>query len=521
MSRRSIRHYAARQRRVALASLVLLGGCGHSQQVQQQQATLNDELQAARTMLPESDAGLVPNARVYLSNGTVTRRQPGVLHRHIGAPGLRVEEKMSVVSFASQLSEHIGYPIDVAGDVYQPRETSGAQQSGATQATAATDSSEALNPLGELTVRYELPRITYQAAPTEQVGDVLSRIINAYGLSWRHDDDAGRLEIYRYETGVFPLPISASLRQSAMALQDGRATTALQSQQDLRQSILTSVESLLSDEGRAHISQGGVLVVSDAASSVAAIGRYLDQELAQHTRQVVISTRLLVFTDSRAEAYGLNWDAAYNGGHQRVSLTSTPSGILGGVGGDVSIVSPASKFLDSAVNLDALSESSGVAVAYRGDMVTLSGMPVSTNEITSTAYLESVTGNVATNSNVVSATLEPGEIKTGLSLWFDPRVYGNDIFLSMAFSLTSLLDLDEEVSGDNRITTPEFAVRDGAPVVKLASGGAMAVSGFYATIAENDAKGVGHPEFVLAGGSRRSVSETRRAVLVVSARIVE
>ena len=500
---------------------LLLSGCAHQVQVSEQQQSIARDIETSRELSPNDAMGLIPDSGYYLSEGRVAYRQPAILQKRIGAPGLRTLDKASVIEFAAHLSQHLDYPIDLAGDVYQPRESTSGQQQGQTQVTDSTGTAVMMAPLGELTQRYELPRITYDIAPQERVKDTLSRVLNQYGLSWRHDNDTDRLEIYRYESLIYLLPTLNAARASEVDLADGRAKASYQSSQDPRASILAAVETLLSGEGRAQVSDAGLLVVSDLPSNVAHIARYVSAEARQMTRQVVISTRLYTFTDSREDQYGLDWDAVYSGSYSEVTLTGTPSGVIGGVNSAMTIVSPTSQYTGTNLNLDALLRASGISVLYESDLVTLSGYAVPTNTINNTVYLKSVKGGQTSNSDFITTTLEPGEVTTGLSLWYEPKIVDNDIVLGMAFSLTSLLALSEEVSGENRITAPETEVRDGAQVVRLKNGGAIALSGFQVNVAENDDSGVGHPQFKLLGGAHRSAHETRQAVLVVAVRIVE
>ncbi len=512
---------------VALAAVMTLSACTPTHQgAREQHDTVGNQAKDAAQMVPRSDLGLIRSEGYYLGAGTVQAKKPELLQRRVGAPGIHTSVPHTIVEFARIFSEHVGVRIDIAADILQPREGEGSSS----DPIKVVDSTGVAAPMGSpapASDQRELPRLRTSISGNETVEAALTRTVSSHGFGWRYEPNGDYIVIQRYETAVFDLPFPSGTRNAALQLSAGQLTAGMNQSQNPVQSLLEAVKGMLSPEGDVRASESGSLIVNDVPSVVSVIRDFVDTEIKKMKRQVLLQVRLFAFDKSVSENYGLNWNLAYqespgDNPHDLVNLVSLGGiGVTGAQRLGMSIVSPKSRMAGTTVNLDALSRESGVSVAYDNNFLTLSGSAVTASEIRKTAYLKSVSATEGVTSDRVTTTLEPGEVDTGLSLFLQPMVSGDDIVMNLGFSHISLVNLSSEESGESRITTPETSGRDTSQTVRLPNGGAVALTGFYVSSADSNDQGVGSPRFKLLGGSKQSELSNRRAVLVISASIVE
>ncbi|MBY4677953.1 hypothetical protein [Marinobacterium arenosum] len=504
---------------IAVALFVI--GCTPIQKkVHQQHSIVQEDTDATRQHAPQADIGLVREAGLYLGRGQLRADKPLILKRQLGGPGLQAIEPKTVVEFAAQLSAYIEMKVDIAADVYEIRGDSGST----TAVTDSTGSSTAIavSAVTRSTGDQTFPSaVRYRFASSEMVEAVLDSITSQFGLSWRYLDAQKSFEIFRYETAVLDLPIPNTDRDLEMNIDSTVLKTTLKSIDQLRHSILTGVAALATNEAKIELTEAGTLLVSDRPANVSAIRRYIEDERKRIMRQALLKVRLYTYDSSESSELGLDWDAVFNDGETQLNVSGPGTGIVSAISGGIAVINPTSKFAGSRVDFDALAEENGLSVEYANDLLTLSGRAVTLSQARRIAYLKSVTGSSSASSDLVQSTLEPGEIDTGLSLYLHPFVTGDDIVLTLGLTLTSLIDLPSEVSGNNRITTPETANRSTSQVVRLRNGGAMAMTGFHVVTAESTETGVASPAFKALGGNSQAMLERRRAVLVITADIVE
>lgn len=518
----------------ALAAAITLQGCS-GMTAKTHHNDVSQRIEHSNKYLPKNDLGLVRTDGWWLGEGNLVERKPDALTRAVGSPGLRSEEPQTIVEFARAFSEHAGIRIEIDNNVLQPRESTGGGSS--SQPIPIMDSTSFIAPQGpdgnfnphmmgmmmpSGGNQRSLPQLRYSLTPTETIEAALNRVVASHGFGWRYDRTGDRFIIHRYETATFDLPLTDSMRSTSMNLASGETSASISRQQSPAQNLLETVRSLMSSEGEARLSEAGTLLVSDVPSAVSVIREYVDNEIKKMSRQVMIEVRLFTFDQNDKNEYELNWDLVYGGTQEEISMSSMAGmGVTGGRNLLVSAISPTSRWQGTELSIDALAQSGGISVAYENNFLTLSGSVVTASEIHTTAYLKSVSSSEGGMSDRITATLEPGEVDTGLSLYLHPLVTGDDIVLGIGFSHKSLIGMNSEESQDSRITTPETSGRDTSQNVRLKNGGAVALSGFYVTSAEDDRRGVGRPGFRFLGGGFREELEQRRAVLVIQARIVE
>lgn len=498
---------------VGLISPLIIAGCATHQATKEHHENVAQKTVEKGDRLPTNDLGLIRSEGYFLGSGRAQDRASVVLFNPVGSPGLHTDIPMDISMFAKAFSEHIGMPVNVANDVFQSRNsnTSGSNTFQRRDLMGSTQSSGS---------RAQLPELRYSVSGEETIKSALNRVVSQHGFGWRFQEATQSFLIYRYETAVFELPFPKSDRNVAMSLSGGQLSSSMNSSNNTQETVLQVVSGLMSDEGEVHFTETGSMVVSDTPTHIQAVRSFIEQEKTKLSRQALLQVRLFTLDETADADYALNWDVIYNNGH-RVANYGSVTGLPGVNRAAMTVINPDSNFNGSVVSIDALAQDSKVSVAYENNFLTLSGSAVAASETRKTAYLKSVSASEGIISDRITTTLEPGEIDTGLSMYLHPVISGDDIILSLGFSHISLIGLNSEQSGASRITTPETAGRDTTQTVRLNNGGAVALSGFYVSSATSYEKGTGSPGFKLLGGSSERETVQRRAVLVITANIVE
>lgn len=499
-----------------VALFVLTTGCTPMQKAVKLQHYKVDRqaVFAVQKDYPTTMEGVIRKPGLYLGRGDIQSQKPDVLTRQIGGIGMDAIEPKTIVDVAAQLASYIRIPVNVAGDVYQASEESGTSVTDSTGGTAVIGSSN--NPGNHFP-----ETIRYRFSPSETIESILTTVTNQFGLSWVYDEKSKSFEIYRYKTVILHLPVPNTDRTLEMNVDSTVLKATLNSVDKLQESLLSGVKALATDEAKIQLTETGSLLVRDRPASVASIRSYIEKEKRLIQRQTLLKVRLYTYDTNESSDIGVNWEAVFSNGSSRLSLDGSGTSISSANTGSFSILDPTSKLAGTTIDVDALAKENGLSVEYENDLLTLSGRAVTVSQTRRVAYLKKVTGSNSASSDLVQSTLEPGEIDTGLSLYLHPFVHGDDILVTMGFKLTSLVDLPSESSGNNRITTPETANRSTSQVVRLKNGGAMVMAGFRVATAESTETGVATPAFKALGGASKSKLEYRRAVLVITADIVE
>lgn len=374
----------------------------------------------------------------------------------------------------------------------------------------------------------------------------LDTVASRYGASWRFRD--GAVELFLYETRVFSVRSvpGDSTNDAIVAVSSGASgstgssgssstgsgsatsnvnnsqNTQMTSKQSVWKSIEDTVKAMLSDKGRAVVSQPtGTVTVTDTPTVLGRVGTFIDKQNRFLSRQVSFQVNIYSVALREGDEYGLDWKLAYmsingNAGFNMANVTpfqgTGPTNLL------TSILNTATgrlaQFAGTELLVKALSEQGKVTRLTSATLTTLNNKPVPLHVGRDTAYLAKV--STTTTADVgATQSLEPGTVNSGYSMNLLPYLAEDGmVYLQFSLDIRDLLQISEVSSGGNRIQTPEVARRSFLQQVVLRSGETLVLSGFEQSNNTVVNRGAFTPQNILLGGVQNGSGQ--REVLVVT-----
>lgn len=206
-------------------------------------------------------------------------------------------------------------------------------------------------------------------------------------------------------------------------------------------------------------------------------------------------------------------------------LANGGSGTLpsfGPVGTDASghpVYLPNQGFYGSQGVVQALATLGKVSKVVSRSVVTLNGQPATLQSATQTGYLASSSSVAAVNAGVTQSA-QPGSVTTGFTAILTPRVVHGDILLGMDMTLSSLLGITTQTSGNAQIQTPSISVTGFSQSAAIKPGQTLMLTGFRQAGAQSTKNGVGSPDFQALGGGHDASTSEHHLVILVTARLV-
>ncbi|QHE89340.1 PilN family type IVB pilus formation outer membrane protein [Hydrogenophaga sp. BPS33] len=287
--------------------------------------------------------------------------------------------------------------------------------------------------------------------------------------------------------------------------------------------IEDSIKAMLSPDGRLVVTPStGTITVDDTPVVIERLARFVDAQNASLSRQVSINVKVLAVELSDSDQYGINWEAVYQSVNRSVGLTlsSAAEPIIGASSFGMRILSPTSNWNGTEAMVEALSKQGRVSQVTSASLLTINNQPAPIQVGRQTAYLASSTTTLGTGGAGNTTTLQPGQVTTGFSLNTLPHILDDKrLMLQFSGDISSLLGIDQVVSGGSSIQTPEIDTRNFLQRTILNSGETLVVTGFEQLADEGRSAGVGKATNVALGGSVRA-SKTRNVLVVLIQPIV-
>lgn len=281
--------------------------------------------------------------------------------------------------------------------------------------------------------------------------------------------------------------------------------------------IEDSIKAMLSPDGRVVVTPAtGTVTVDDTPPSIERVARFIDDQNAALTRQVVLNVRVLSVELNDSDSYGLNWNAIYSslGNGVDIALSSASGLAPGSPTLSFNIVNTSSRYDGTQAILEALSRQGKVSQITSASIVTINNQPAPIQIGRHRSYLASSTTTIGTGSSGNTTTLQPGTVTTGFSMSVLPHILDNGrLMLQYAGDISSLVGITTVSSGDSSIQTPEVDTRNFLQRVLMRNGETLVLTGFEQTGLSGAKQGVGDASNVVLGGSIRNSSS--RSVLVV------
>ena len=138
----------------------------------------------------------------------------------------------------------------------------------------------------------------------------------------------------------------------------------------------------------------------------------------------------------------------------------------------------------SSTFINALAQQGKVSIDTQPRVVTLNNQVAEIGINTQTTYLASVSTTTTTNVGS-TATLTPGTVTTGFSLYLLPKIQGNNVYLQISSTLASLITLKQYTGNTTGSSSNSSAIY--APIVSskrfnqrsaVPSGDTLVLAGF-------------------------------------------
>lgn len=281
--------------------------------------------------------------------------------------------------------------------------------------------------------------------------------------------------------------------------------------------IEESLKAMTSPEGRMVVTPAtGTITVDDTPVVLEHVAAFIEQQNAALSRQVAINVTVLSVELTDSHQYGINWDVVYRNVNRGLglSLRTAAEVATGASSFGMQIISPTSGWNGTEAMVDALSKQGRVSQVTSASLLTINNQPAPIQVGRQTAYLASSTTTIGIGGAGNTTTLQPGQVTTGFSMNTLPHILDDKrLMLQFSGDISSLLGIDQVVSGDASIQTPEIDTRNFLQRTILNSGETLVVTGFEQFALDGRTAGVGKATNVALGGSVKT--NNNRTVLVV------
>lgn len=268
----------------------------------------------------------------------------------------------------------------------------------------------------------------------------------------------------------------------------------------------------------------GSITVTGTPVQVSAVASWVHGMTRQMGMQVALVVHVYQVTVNNEQNYGFNPSVAFQsvGSQYGMSFSGAPApqpasgtapmslsaGILSG------------PFSGTKVVAQALATLGNITASYSYPNVTLNDQPVSIQSAQNTGYLAETSPSIISNGVATTGGLQPGQVTAGFTALLTPRIIGNNIFLSMNMTISSLIKLQSFSSGGQTIYTPDTDSFSSPQMVKLKSGDTLVLSELKQDTSSTTHNGVGSPYMPILGGGADASTSHQMIVITVSARIL-
>lgn len=490
----------------AIAGLILalsLAGCGHPQGVTREEvegraAELGD-LTKSRivTVLDEP----------YLAARKVPIAKSGEFTSGVFARRVSLNYSGTLAAIAAKASRLVNTPISVdptaatatvAAEGDLDAQLAAALGIGKTSGAARVSATSGLS---------KTARVVYDG-PFKGLLDVLS---NRFGLAWEYGEATGVIfaptAVRTFTIWAAPgdVSFSNSITNASKDNNGGTSGVSVSSSEmdndsaqtnktslnfDVWKDIEAGVTKLLSPAGSVVVNQGaGTVTVRDSAAALARVGKFIETTNETLARQIALSIKVWSLEVSDTADIGLSLSMFFENPDVRVfagSASSLPS--FSGQGGELSAAVVDGKLKDSTSLLKALRSVGHATQVTSGGGVIMNNQPIPIQAVRREAYLASSSTTIGDSRD--TTTLTPGEVTTGFAMTVVPHILeGRRVVLQYTVNLSSLDDITEFASGENKIQLPKVSTRSYSQRMTLKMGQTLVLAGFEQEVADQNTSG--------------------------------
>lgn len=477
---------------------------------------INDVVRKSEKEVPvvtSTSASWLAGAAIQLADPVLPALQQPVLYHPT--------KQVSISDVASWITQEKGLVVDTA-EVKVPGQSS--TQSAVPVAAAG-------QPVGLFYVNYEGP-----------VSGLLDIVANKTS-SWWHVVD-GRVSFYQSETKTFYLPAIARkyVGDSTIASTSSSSGTGSSSQASSgANSISTYTIDFWADVEKTAkaVASGAQVSVNSSSSSITVTGtpsqvrhvqewtRGLADQLSQ---QVAVSVQIYSVKLKNEDNYNWNPSVLFKpasglfninlAGPQSPSVVSGANPLKLGV----SIISNAisgrsTQYNGSQLAFQALSTIGNVIENLNQTVVTLNGQPAPIQIANQQGYLASSATTLTPNVGATT-TLTPGNITTGFTAMFLPRIVNGKVILGVTMTNSTSNGFTTTTSGGSSISSPNIDVNTFQQSVSLTPGDALMLTGLQRDALSASKSGVGKADNYALGGGVDNSTNKQVVAIVITAKIL-
>ena len=404
---------------------------------------------------------------------------------------------------------------------------------------------------GRMPIEDDKPRfrLSYQG-PLDQL---ISRLTSSNGMDWVNE--GGKVRIFKYLTRTFSVAALPGDQDTSSALKsdaspgDGGSgagassggtqvastnfkantsnSTTFRAQVNFWGELTDELATIVGDQGKYSVSSSrGRVTVTATRETINRVENFLVNMNNDLVRQVVFNVKVLNVSYDNSDRFGANVIGNIFGNNIQSLVFSQTKDVgagLNGLGVNIAVVNPTSKYTGTQVILSALSERDDVSTVNSSSVTTLNHVPAPVQVVSSTAYLQSIEKTIS--SGYLSATsLTPGNVTTGFTLKLLPNIFANgQIMVQYSLTLSDLLALDVFGTGDKQeqIQLPQVSSTAFIQHTLMQSGQALVLAGFE-RMAHAFNKQTPLPAGIpLLGGSYDGTSKRQMIVIIIEPNILQ
>lgn len=375
---------------------------------------------------------------------------------------------------------------------------------------------------------------------------LLDDLVAQSGMSERFDN--GEIKFFRIESKTFEIPAFQDVtgETSSIDASAGASSSSSGSSSSTGSSGSSTGETTLTDTSTSDIWAGllktgnavagggtvvvdpasGTLTVSGTPDQVQQVSDWVDGEIQSMSKQVSIVIKIYNVQLNNESNYGFNPSVAFSNAAKSFGLTVGGASIPAVAGSATpasfaaSVLSTATggigEFSGSTAAVQALASLGKVSQVFTRSIMTLNGQRAPLQSGEQTAYNAGGT-QTSTASVGSTSTITLGNIPTGFTGSFLPRVIGDKIFIGMNITITSLVTIRSISSGTATAEAPKTTDLQVRQYAALKSGETLVVTGYQENDAGDTRNGVGSPSFALLGGGDDSTTSKNLVAIVVTA----
>ncbi|NDV26919.1 secretin N-terminal domain-containing protein [Desulfovibrio sp. JC010] len=364
-------------------------------------------------------------------------------------------------------------------------------------------------------------RINYDG----KLSNLLNTMCEYFGMGWEYDQQSGKVEIARLQTKSFNLAVApgsikyestitnksqtsgnsgdssgmdgvGQTTKTSDSVSQTSQTNKAKFEGNVWKDTEKAIEAMLSKDGRVVVNEAaGMVTVTDTATVLHRVGRYIKSLNTKMGRQVALAVKVWALEMSRNADVGFDIETLLKAGQSSFSiLGGQPYSTISGAGTLTAAILDGD-WKDTKLMLRALKQRGRTTLLTSGSGIVMNNQALPVQVVKRDTYLAGISSTTTENS-MQTSELTPGEVSTGFSMTVIPHIMNNrKAILQYNITLSSLDSMEEFTSGDLTIQLPQVSTRSFSQRVKMKCGQTLVLAGFEQET-DQQSKGIG----ISAGG---------------------